>query len=176
MIISFDYGIDLKEYAARGKNNSFPTLDSCPNCKCISHGNLHRNGYYWRFGITEELTIKIPICRIRCLECNVNISILPDFLIPYFQHTMSTVLDLIKEFIKEKKANSSRQLLRFYLVRYYRNLNWIHSFFIEINQSTGLSKDRKKEAINYLKMIRDFGESTFLRRSWGHLSTYFMAN
>lgn len=31
-------------------------------------------------------------------------------------------------------------------------------------------------AIKYMKMIRDFGESLFLRRSWGHFSSYFMAN
>lgn len=34
----------------------------------------------------------------------------------------------------------------------------------------------EKEAIKYMKMIRDFGESLFLRRSWGHFSSYFMAN
>ncbi len=176
MIVSFDFGIDLKEYANRGKNNSFPMLDCCPKCKCISHGNLHRNGYYWRFGITKDITIKIPICRIRCLNCRVSISILPDFLIPYFQHTIRTVLDLMQDLIQKRKTNHSRQLLRFYLVRYDRNLNWVHSFFIDIGYSNGLSSDRKKEAIKYLKMIRDFGESSFLRRSWGHLSTYFMAN
>ncbi|MEK3990528.1 hypothetical protein [Robertmurraya sp. FSL R5-0851] len=176
MMISFDFGIDLKEYADRGKNNSFPQLDYCPNCKCISYGNVHRNGYYWRFGITEELTIKIPICRMKCLICKVSISILPDFFIPYFQHTIRTVLDLIQEFIQKRKNNSSRQLLRFYFERYDRKLNWVHSFFTDIGHSTGLSSNRKKEAIKYLKMIRDFGESSFLRRSWGHLSTYFMAN
>lgn len=95
-MISFDFGIDLNEYANRGKNNNFPTPEYCPpNCKCIPHGNVHRNGYYWRFGITEELTIKIPICRMKCLICKVSISILPDFFIPYFQHTIKTVLDLI---------------------------------------------------------------------------------
>ena len=88
MIISHDFGIDLMEYAARGKENEYPLLDKCPNCKCIGPGNIHRNGYYWRFGLTDEETRKIPICRLRCLMCNKSISILPDFLIPYFQHTI----------------------------------------------------------------------------------------
>lgn len=39
-------GIDLKEYAVRGKENDFPILDTCPNCKCVAYGNIHRNGYY----------------------------------------------------------------------------------------------------------------------------------
>jgi hypothetical protein len=61
-------------------------------------------------------------------------------------------------------------------MRYYKYLNWIHSFFVDSGQVQGVSKDRKKEATKYMIMILDFGESSFLRRSWGHLSKYFMAN
>src|SRR5438270_403941 len=84
MIISHDFGIGVVEYGERGKNNEFPLFDICPKCKSPAHGNLHRNGYYWRYGITDVATLRIPICRLRCLQCEVNISILPDFLIPYF--------------------------------------------------------------------------------------------
>jgi threonine dehydrogenase-like Zn-dependent dehydrogenase len=79
MIISHDFGIGLVEYEERGKNNEFPLFDICPNCNSPAHGNLHRNGYYWRYGITEVATLRIPICRLRCLQCEKNISILPDF-------------------------------------------------------------------------------------------------
>jgi hypothetical protein len=176
MIISHDFGIDLIEYAARGKENDFPLLDKCPNCKCIGPGNIHRNGYYWRFGLTDEKTRKIPICRLRCLVCKKSFSVLPDFLIPYFQHTLHTILKRIHQFLQRKKVNSSRQLLRFHLIRYYKYLNWIHSFFVDSGQVLGVLEDRKKEATKYMIMILDFGESSFLRRSWGHLSKYFMAN
>jgi hypothetical protein len=176
MIVNYDFGIDLKEYAARGKKNDFPILEICPNCKCPSHGNLHRHGYYWRFGITEELTVKIPICRLKCLLCKVSISILPDFLIPYFQHTIHTILERVQQCLLMKKAHGSRQLQRFHLKRYLKNLNWIHSFFTDIGHVIGKTEDRKKEATKYMKMILDFGESPFLRRTWGHLSSYFMAN
>jgi hypothetical protein len=74
MIISHDFGIDVMEYAARGKENDFPILDACPNCKCIAYGNIHRNGYYWRFGVTDKETVEIPICRLRCLVCNTLFS------------------------------------------------------------------------------------------------------
>lgn len=176
MIISHDFGIGLEEYGERGKENVFPLFDECPNCKCAGHGNLHRNGYYWRYGVTEDVTLLIPICRLKCLQCEVNISILPDFLIPYFQHTVHTVLDRINQVLQKKRAKGSRQLLSFYYKRYLKGINWIHSFFIDLGVAGGMSKDIKNEATKYMKMILDFGESPFLRRSRGHLSKYFMAN
>jgi hypothetical protein len=176
MIISHDFGISLVEYSERGKKNEFPLFDECPNCKCPAHGNLHRNGYYWRYGITEEATQRIPISRLRCLQCEVTISILPDLLIPYFQHTIHTVLERVNQSIQRENIKGSRQLLRFYLNRYLKSINWTHSFFISLGKISGMSEDIKKEATKYMKMILDFGESPFLRRSWGHLSKYFMAH
>jgi hypothetical protein len=61
-------------------------------------------------------------------------------------------------------------------MRYQKTLRWIHSLFVDLGEEMGLSNDMKKEAIKYMKMIRDFGESLFLRGSWGHLSSYSMAN
>jgi hypothetical protein len=171
-----NFGVGLVEYGERGKKNEFPLFDVCPNCKCTAYGNLHRNGYYWRYGITDETTIRIPICRLRCLVCEVNISVLPDFLIPYFQHTIHTVLERVNQILQKKSANGSRQLLRFYLIRYLKSINWTHSFFTSLGKISGMSGDIKKEATKYMKMILDFGESPFLRRSWGHLSKYFMAH
>ena len=176
MLISHDFGIGLEEYAERGKSNHFPLFDECPNCRCVAPGNLHRNGYYWRYGIAEDITERIPICRLKCLLCMVSFSILPDFLIPYFQHTIHTILNRIQRLLQRKKVNGGRQLIRFHLKRYVKNMNWIHSYFIDKGQVFGVSKDVKKEATKYMKMILDFGESPFLRRSWGHLSKYFMAN
>jgi len=176
MIILHDFGIDLEEYATRGKTNHFPLLDACPNCGSMAHGNIHRNGFYWRYGITEAITVKIPICRLKCLQCKVSFSILPDFLIPYFQHTVHTIIARISRRLEQKEVNGGHQLIWFHLRRFLRNVNWIHSYFIDEGLVSGMSNEQKKEATKYVKMIQDFGESPFLRRSWGHLSTYFMAN
>ena len=40
MIIKFDFEIGLDEYESKGKQNEFPVFERCPNCNCISHGNL----------------------------------------------------------------------------------------------------------------------------------------
>lgn len=176
MILPYDFEISLEEYAQRGKGNEFPVFDNCPNCHCPSGGNLYRNGFYWRNSITEENALYIPICRLKCLICKVNISILPDFLIPYFQYTIHTILQSVKQALENKKGNGCRQLWTYHLRRFLENINWVHSFLIDNQIEIEVMKEGKKEAIKYMKRILDFGESPFLRRSWGHLSSYFMAN
>lgn len=174
MIISYDFGYGLEVYGQKGKGNDFPVFNRCPNCNCIAQGNLHRNGYYWRYGINDTDVRYIPICRFRCLACKANISILPDFLIPYFQPTLHTILKRIRNFLEKKKSEESRQHQAQIIKRYYQNLEWIHSFFTDLGHSVGITRDLKGEALKYVKMIQDFDESSFFRRSWGHLSTYFM--
>jgi hypothetical protein len=175
MIIIHDFGIGLEEYEARGKENEFPVFDRCPGCNCFSQRNLHRNGYHLRYGIDEEdQALPIPICRFRCLACEVNISILPDFLIPYYQHTLHAIIDRVHRFLKGKKVDGCRQHLAQQVKRFYKDIPWLHSLFIDLGNRIGFSQDRKKEALKYMKMIQDLGESTFFRRSWGHLSSYFM--
>lgn len=174
MIISYDFGIELEEYETLGKGNDFPIFDRCPGCNCIAQGNLHRNGYYWRYGITEDVELCLPICRWRCLACRVNISILPDFLIPYFQHTLHTVVERVRSYLEGERNVENRQQLSQVIMRFYHRVNWIHSFFTDIGYQSGLTKDIKKEALKYMKMIQDIGVSPFFRRSWGHLSSYFM--
>lgn len=175
MIIIHHFDIGIEEYEARGKKNEFPVFDRCPSCHCISQGNVHRHGYYWRYGIDEQNQAwYIPICRFRCIACKVNISILPDFLIPYFQHTLPTMIKRIDRFLRGKKIGGIRQQLAQHMQRFYEELHWLHSFFNDLGYQLGFSQDLKKEAQKYVTMIQDLGESTFLRRSWGHLSSYFM--
>lgn len=156
--------------------NAFPVFDTCPHCHCHGPGNLHRNGYYFRNGISEEVEVRIPICRLRCLNCGVTISILPDFLIPYFQHTIQTILERIHEFLVNKKRNGSRQLLRFHLHRFLKKLNWVYTFFVDLGKESERIKDPIQAAVRYISLIREVGESRFLRESWGHFSSYFLAN
>ncbi len=175
MIIIHDFGIGLEEYGSRGKGNEFPMFDRCPDCHCIAQGNVHRNGYYWRYGIDEaDQAVHIPICRFRCLACGVNISILPDFLIPYYQHTLHTIVERVHLLLRGKKAIGSRQQLAQHTKRFYEILHWTHSFLMDLGHPLGFTQDQKKEALKYMKMIQDIGVSTFFRRSWGHLSSYFM--
>jgi len=175
MIYSHDFGISTEEYEALGKENEFPIFEICLNCK--AWGEIHRHGFYWRNKLTEHEGVKIPICRYKCIPCKKTITVLPDFLIPYFQHTIHTILYFIKQILEKKRIQTvSRQLVRFHLKRFLQNMNWVHSFLVDQGIVIRKDPEDKKRAIKYLIMIRDFGESTFFRRSKGHLSKYFMAH
>jgi len=173
-MIPHDFGMDLTDYRKCGKKMETPRIYECIDCK--GKGLLYRHGFYKKYAITEDESTQILICRLKCRHCKNAFSVIPDFLIPKFQHTLSTVINRLKEFIEFKRTKGSRQLLAFYLKRYMNNINWIHSFFVILGDRSGVPEDKKERATKYLKMIRDFGESTFLRRSKGHLSSYFMAN
>ncbi len=161
-----------------GKNNHFPMIFSCPACR--RNGLLHRHGFYKRNVIvscTKE-EYRIVICRLKCNGCQKAFSVIPDFLIPYFQYSLVSVLALLRKAIRRRhvQKSMSRQLLSHYMRRFCRQLNWVHSFFVDQGIEIGRLGEEKERATKYLTMIRDFGESTFLRRSKGHLSTYFMAS
>ena len=174
MQISHDFGVDIEVYAEKGIMNPFPLLDCCPNCGCHGPGNIHRHGYYSRYGIQDEQTWLLMICRYRCQICEITISILPDFLIPYFQYTLWMILKHVKQLLEKKKERAlSHQLCRYHLNRFLHYQNWVHTFFME--ESKEPERYHIKKAINYVVMILDFGESPFFRRSWGHLQSYFMA-
>uniref|UniRef100_A0A1S2L9E4 Uncharacterized protein n=1 Tax=Anaerobacillus isosaccharinicus TaxID=1532552 RepID=A0A1S2L9E4_9BACI len=52
MVIIHDFGIGLQEYELRGKENEFPIIEFCSECK--GRGKLYRHGWYMRFGIIEK--------------------------------------------------------------------------------------------------------------------------
>ncbi|PLR76757.1 hypothetical protein CU633_14065 [Bacillus sp. V3-13] len=174
MPIFYDFKISISTYKERGKENDFPVIHECPDCG--AKGLLHRHGFFERnviiSGTKEE--VRIAICRVKCSKCKKAFSVLPDFVIPRYQHSLSSVITNLKERLEglREEKEISRQLSAFHLKRFMRQLNWIHSFFADMGHVMGVMGDKKERAIKYLKMIRDFGESTFLQRSKGHLSTY----
>ena len=95
----------------------------CPYCggkESTYYGNYRRNV----IEINEkrvETTIKIK--RLKCRECGKTHAVIPTFLIPYKQHTVETVNEVLKEKIVEEKTSReieestgvTRQLLRKWL-------------------------------------------------------------
>jgi len=164
----------LPSYAELGKKNSFPELEQCPQCK--ARNRLKRHGFYFRYAVEGEVVYQIPICRLKCPSCKRTVSLLPDFLIPYFQHTLHTVITWLKDKLSNSTSHRSRQLAWFYLKRFFRQLNQVEMFFRALGWKEKSPSQIKEKAIKLLEMIRLFGEAPFLRKSRGHFKSNFMAS
>ncbi|MCW3491726.1 DUF6431 domain-containing protein, partial [Dethiobacter alkaliphilus] len=159
-------------YAELGKKNNFPELERCPSCRGVVR--LKRHGFYWRNAIEGEQEYRIPICRLKCPSCEKTTSLLPSFLIPYFQHTLGHVVVDIHKGLTES-VDQYRQRIQFYRRRYFQQLKQVEMFFRAEGFRGRLPGEPKEKAIKLLEMIRAFGEATFVRRSTGHFTTNFMA-
>lgn len=174
MMSYHNFQLTIKDYAALGRDNDFPTLDCCP--MCLAKNDLIRHGFYERNAIEADEVYRIPICRLLCSDCGRTISILPTCLLPYFQHTMETISDFLLAFWLSRILLCSRQLRYFYEKRSYGNLKTIELFFREQGDQQPFPSNIKEKAIKLFQMILDFGKSSFVRRWWGHRVTSFMAH
>ena len=176
MIVIYECKQTPVMYAKKGRNNIFPDIDLCPNCK--AKHRLQRHGFYERNAVEKDNVYRIPICRLKCSSCGKTVSLLPDFLIPFYQYTLSVVMKRLKERLVEKKRQTTdgiRQLVTFYAKRFVSQLTQVEMFFRD-HGKRGVIPGGKEKTINLLEMISAFGEASFLRRSKDHFSSSFMAN
>jgi transposase-like protein len=174
MVVIWDFNITLENYVQRGIHNEFPEMEQCPHCKARTR--LRRHGFYFRNAVEEERTYRIPICRLQCSSCRKTVSLLPDFLLPYYQHTLQTVMTRLKEKLIEGKTGGAHQLIQFYLKRFMSQLTYVEMFFRDQGWREYSPPGIKEKAIRLLKMIQAFGEAPFVRRSRGHFTGNFMAH
>lgn len=82
---------NILQYCKIGKNN---VLFSFYGCKACGYSNrLHRHGYYSRNVITLSGYYQVKVLRIKCPnpKCNKTFSVLPSFLIPYYQYSYNFI-------------------------------------------------------------------------------------
>jgi hypothetical protein len=134
----------VQEYYCRGKENLFPTLISCPQPDCSYHDRLRFHGFYTRNALTLYETFLIVIQRYYCPACKHTVSLLPSFLAPRFQYSLTVIFFtlfrmIINHLPLEQVARLvgafpghqaiSHQHLVFYRKRLVANLPLILGFF-----------------------------------------------
>ncbi|WP_369689031.1 DUF6431 domain-containing protein [Carboxydothermus islandicus] len=155
-MIFYDFGLSVREYAHRGKKNDFPEVDICPHCK--GHIRLLRHGFYNRNTITNNNIFYIPICRLKCPFCGKTVSLIPSFLFPYLQHTITTILVKLKNFFCYRKFTGYRQLIEFLSQRFMKNLLLIEIFFRDIGFRGVFPFKLKEKAIKLVEMLLAFAK------------------
>jgi len=173
MIVFHDFKISIKEYVSLGKNNSFPQIFICPHCG----DQLIKNGFYKRYLITQFNTYRLLIRRLRCKHCGVSISILPNFVLPGFQRSLTFIYQILKEYLIGKNKLIYNKALYFYQHRFMKNISAIFSFFrMTISYFLKIPPSKKEKAIKLIHLIDLLSIHTFSQRFFNRLNITFMAH
>lgn len=170
MQIIHDFGITPVQYFLNGQDNEFPVIKRCPYCNDI----MIKHGFYERFVITlTGKTYIIFIRRYRCKHCDHTVSILPSFLLPQFQRSLSLIFRCLEQYFLEKRYALKRRQVHFYCHRFRQNIPGIISFFRDtINKKIPFGK---RKAIKLIEMIKSSPAQTFAKRFNNHFNRDFMA-
>ncbi len=104
----------IQRVMKNSEDDFYHIIHGCRQCGYA--GNLHRHASYHRNIICREVTATIRIQRVICPDCKKTHAIIPSDLIPYFQHTLETIIKLL-DIIKVKKQSYSK------VINYYRRFN-----------------------------------------------------
>jgi len=144
-----------EEYAQRYGEVRWPVLEACPICG--AHARLQGHGWYHRNALpARETELVVPVRRLRCPVCRKTVSLLPSFLLPYFQHTVRFVVGSLLG-----KVKSYRELLRSHWRRFLANANRVLAFLRDMGVRERLPDAEKERAMKLLGSIETFGLERF---------------
>lgn len=136
------------------KETEYPTISHCPHCNRFI--NLWHHGYYERHVPTVDRVWNLDICRYICPHCHKTVSLLPWFLLPYFQYPRDTILHTLREhFLSQTSGIISRQLNQFYAKRFMGNLKAIILIFRDKGFYETLPENEKQKAIKLVEWLQD---------------------
>lgn len=170
MQVLVDAHMSLQEYAQRYREVEWPTLEVCPVCG--AHARLRGHGWYHRNALpAREIELVVMVHRLFCPVCRRTVSLLPSFLLPFFQHTARFV---VKSLLG--KVKSYRQLLRFHWRRFLVNANGMLAFLRDLGMTELLPEGGKERAMKLLGSIEDSGLERFSTLFHKHCRRGFMAD
>jgi len=110
MQVIHDFAVKPQEYFLKGRDNDFPVLEKCPHCQDLMVGH----GFYPRYVITiKAKTYFLYIKRFKCRHCGKTVSILPSFLLPYFQRSLQAIFYSLYCYLIQKQYTIAQRQLHF---------------------------------------------------------------
>lgn len=144
-------GVSLKEYAKDRNSAIFPIILKCPICG--AEIKLCRHGFYSRNVITSRREYCIDICRYFCRSCRRTISLLPIFLLPYFQQDRQSILKSLRDYFTHGTIWPYRQIAGWYRQRFLRNLAAIIGALREERLLYRVPDDKNEKAIKVIDRL-----------------------
>jgi len=119
MQLIIEFALTPLEYIAKFQELDIKRPDTCPNCKVPN--SFHKHGKYWRNIVTMDYEDQLPVARFCCKICKLTASMLPAFVLPYFQYSLIYIITALQLIFVACKANLA-SLFRFYRKRFKSNL------------------------------------------------------
>lgn len=180
---------DFIQYNLEKNKNIFKhQIYGCPSC--VFEGKLYSHGSYFRNCITEENTFSITIHRVKCPVCGKTHALIPDFLIPYFQHSFSIVkkcLELkyiddasyseIVSYFQSRNINSyfTTPNMSNFIKRFTDNIPEIKSFFNTFTEIYTNENSSSNSLITFINTYESASNKSFNLHFFKNMPSYFMS-
>lgn len=145
----------LKDYSAAGKN--VLGLITRPKCcpRCGKEHAFHSHGSYSRF----VNNLEVWIVRLRCRYCVLDVSVLPDFAMPYRNRSVEVVDQYFRASNQERSQTGGQDTLRHYWSAWVR-------VYKRVLRMAGVAADHARSA--WVRLTAHFrGASAAQRRMVG---------
>jgi hypothetical protein len=164
----------LAAYAADRDSVAIPIPEKCPHCQ--SPRSLSGHGFYSRFALHQHEVYRIFIRRFLCLSCGITVSLLPWFLLPFFQHCRETILAALwNRFARCCSDTLSRELISFYRYRFLQNLPAIITALRQQGWRDSLPENVHEKAIKVIGRLRTLPSDATANGFATHPKNNFMA-
>ena len=147
--------------------------DSCPHCQVPN--SFHKHGNYWRNIVTADYEKQLPVARFCCKVCRLTISILPAFVLPYFQYSLLYITAALQSIFLACQTQLT-ELFRFYRKRFRQNITRIEMFFRNENWLDNHPLEEKEKARKIVCMLTVPTAETFSQKFHQQYKLNFMAN
>lgn len=171
MQIITHFSMSSQQYILQFKSLQISRPEKCPNCGVSN--SFHGHGCYWRNIVTDNYEERMPVARFCCKVCSLTVSMLPSFVLPYFQHSLAFILAALSViFLPSTKLTA---LFRFYQCRFFLNLNRIEMFCREDGWLERVCADKKEKARKMVCMLTVPTAEIFSQRFHKQYKLNFMA-
>ena len=171
MQIITQFSMSPQQYIIQFESLQISRPEKCPNCGVPN--SFHGHGRYWRNVVTDQYEERIPVARFCCKVCSLTVSMLPSFVLPYFQYSLAFILAALSVIFLPSASLTA--LYRFYRCRFYLNLNRIEMFCREHGWFESISSDKKEKARKMVCMLTVPTAETFSQRFHQQYKLNFMA-
>jgi hypothetical protein len=143
--------VSLRKYVAAGKDfwDWITRPECCP--RCGREQAFQRQGYYARW--VDEL--QIWVARFRCRYCALDVSVLPDFAMPYRNRSVARVAEYFGASDTERRQQGGHDTLR----RYWRAWRGI---WRQVTHQVGLAAHEARSA--WQALLRRFQNAAMAQR------------